>query len=262
MNKIGRRMFCGSALMAFPLLALRGQDLEIAPPQTDLLIDTLADEITRITADGARKGFRAEHFRRYASVVRSFGAHMEVKGVNRELNRRLEEDDFGTLDPAAASRITVDYWARKGLSFNAEELTRQISMPRQHYLEIKSAIKKQGGVRWLYKAAADAFERKAKDYESMVYRGGPKLQKGAIFVPGSKDSCATGFAVAQYDIDLGIFVGANIDCLCQALIATGALLTIMCLTIVGAQELCAIGAFLVALANLMQSLGMCDADRC
>ena len=115
MEKIARRMFCGTAMMAFPLLRLHAGTGEDVPSLADAVIDILADQISGITADGAQNGFKAEHFRRYAGLVRTFDAYLEQKGTNRQFNDRLDDDDFYRVNPAFTAQITAHYWQKHAI---------------------------------------------------------------------------------------------------------------------------------------------------
>jgi hypothetical protein len=257
MQKIARRSFCGTALMAFPLLGLSFQDNE-GTGASDRVLDSIADEFARITTDGAQHGFRAEHFRRYASNMRIFDAHMEGRGVNKETNRKLEEEDYPQLNPVRTAQSVVEFWKKHGLYFDQDDLAGSLSIDVKSYKSLKSAIKKNGGVRKLHAKIADSFERKAKEFEAAAYHGGPRIKAGRVTIPRSEVSGRPLFVPAQFDVSM--FAGFSLDCLCRAMIIEGSLLSLLC--VVGLLPCCEIAAFLLAFEKLMEGLGMCSPNGC
>jgi hypothetical protein len=260
MQKIARRKFCESAIMAFPLLSLYAKDRDARSDPSDPVSDALTDEIIRITAEGAQNGFKAEHFRRYAGVIRALDAHLEGNGTNRELNSRLEEDDSYKMNPALGAQITLKYWKKKGVYLNEGDLTARLTMNRTAYMETKMAIKKQGGVRVVHQAIADAFERKAKEFETVAFRGGPVMHNGHIAIRGLDFSRQPEFMNVQYDFRM--YVGLNLDCLCKAMVIEGEMLMIACLLCPGCQALCIPAGILLATEKLMEAFGMCVPTGC
>jgi hypothetical protein len=265
MEKTTRRIFCGTAMMAFPMLALAAQGKDKHGTVDDLsgsedpLLDALADEFTRVTADGAQNGFKTEHFRHYAEFVRIFDAHLEGRGTNKEIDRRLDEDDFNKLDPARAARNTANYWHKHGIDFREDELAAGLTMDANTYREVKKAIKKQGGVRALHARIADALERKAKEHETAVLRGGPSVQEGRISFPKRKSPLQLQFINVQYELLYAL--GWNFNCLCRAMQLEGGVLMLLCDTLI-CLPCCAPGAILLALLNILQGLGLCNPNRC
>ena len=260
MEKIARRKFCGAAIVAFPLLRLHAQENEVPYDQSDLVLEALADEIVRITADGAGAGFKAEHFRRYAGIVRTFDAHLENKGTNRELNNRLDDEDLYKVDPASTARVTVEYWQKKGIHFNENEFAARLALDPTTYRETKRAIKKQGGVRAVHKAIADALERKAKEYETVAFKGGNAIRNGRIDVGKPGAFRQPEFVAAQYFPPW--LSGAQMDCLCKAMVTEGVLLTIVCVVCPVCQAVCIPAAVLLAIEKLIESFGWCTPSSC
>ncbi len=261
MEKIARRKFCGAAIMAFPLMGLQARESKTDHSQNDTVLDVLADEVARITHDGAQKGFRAEHFRRYAGVIRAFDAHMEDKGVNRELNQRLDEDDlYNKIDPVALAQATMDYWEKKGLRFNKNDLVSRLATTPRYSLQIKRAIKNQGGVRALNRAFADAIELKAREFEKTALRGGPLIYNGIVTFAQSSSLRQAEFMYVQDDFDFGIFIGRELDCFCAAINVQAGILWILCLA--GFAPACAPAAWLTAILMIMEGLRMCDSSKC
>ena len=147
MEKIGRRSFCGTVAMAIPFVCLNAKFGEKSSGQSDAVIDSLADEISQITKDGIQHGFKGEHLRRYAGVVRTFDACLEEKGSNQDFDNRLDMDDYSQLNPAYTARITTQYWQKRAINFDEDELTAQLAITPEEYQEMKKAIKKRGGIR-------------------------------------------------------------------------------------------------------------------
>ncbi len=177
-------MFCETALMAFPALTLvaKGNESGIENPydSTDSIMDDLADELVRVTADGAQNGFKSEHFRRYAGFMRMLDAQMESRGTNKEANKRLDDDDFHRLNPIKSARFISEYWRKRNLDFREDEL---LTIDWKSYLEGKKEIKKMGGVRALNSRVALLFEFKAQQYETAAFYGGPYIRQGRIAFP-------------------------------------------------------------------------------
>lgn len=262
MKRFTRKMFCGAVLLAFPILGLHARDkaADVIDRQPDSVMDALADEMIRITSDGTRNGIKAEHFRRLAGLVRTFDAHLEENGTNRELDSRLEEDDAFRLNPAQTARVTADYWKTKGVHFDESDLMARLSMESRTYLETKLAIKRRGGVRALHRAIAEAFEQKARELEALAFRDGPSVRRDPVALRGLGIFPRQEFTRAQYDYsDL---IGVNVDCLCKAMVTEGQLLTFACLMIPGCEALCVPAAVLLGLEKLMEAYGMCVPSRC
>ncbi len=256
MENISRRRFCGTALLALPLLCLHAQGAEDLPDDSDGVLDALADEITRIAADGAQNGFKAEHFRRCAGVIRTFDARLEEKGTNRNLNSRLEDDDYYKLNASVAAQRAVDYWDKHGMHFNKDDLMAQLTMSPTVYREMKRDIKRMGGVRALHATIADTLEQKAKEYETAALRGSAAIRNGRVVFHSSVKSRGAEFVLAQMDYS-GF---RSINCLCRAMAVEGALLAIACLF--GCPPCCAPGAFLLATEKLLEGLGICNPNAC
>jgi len=239
------------AVLAFPLLRLRSEGGENLFNQSDPVLDTLADEIARIAADGAQSGFKAEHFRRSAAVMRTLDAWLEEKGAARELNRRLEDDDYGKLNPCLLAQETADYWQAHGVYLSKDDLTARLSMDPMAYREMKAVIKKQGGVHALHSAIAAALERRAKEYETAAF-------KGRVAFPAPRKIGAT-FTTVQFPGLLAF--GSNFDCLCRAMVAEGVLLAVVC----GAAlcpPCCAPAVVIIVTENLFESMGLCNPNQC
>jgi hypothetical protein len=266
MDNIARRKFCGMAILSFPLFctcAKGSQSLfgQSDRDQSDPIIDFLADEMTRIAAEGAQNGFKAEHFRRLAGVIRTFDVRLEEKGTNRELNNRLDDDDFHKLNPTLAARKTVDYWEKHGVHLSQDDLVSRLTMDPMVYRQMKKNIKKQGGVRVLHTCIADALERKAREQGNVVFKGAAVLHNGRVSFT-SRNSSPAKFLKVQFD-DPSMFLpglGMSLDCFCRALVVEGALLMLAC--ILGCVPCCEPGAFLLAFEKLLEGLGLCSPDRC
>jgi|WetSurMetagenome_2_1015567.scaffolds.fasta_scaffold253939_2 hypothetical protein len=290
MEDTTRRKFCGTAILAIPALAVIGKakttdidnDFSAAP---DSIFNSLADEFTRITVDGAQNGFKSEHFRRYAGFMRVFDAQMESKGINRETDKKLDEDDFYKLNPMRSAKLASDFWRKRRIEIREDELTERLTMDWKIYNEWKKAIKKQGGVRALHARVAIAFEQKAKEYETSTLRNGPFIRQGRIEFPRREEQAA--FVKAQYidpDRLISEFVfegvtiplplvgdawsivesiGFNINyhCLCRAMIVEGAILSLACLLGL-CLPCCAPGAILLAAEKLLEGLGLCSPTKC
>ncbi len=258
MEKIARRAFCGTAFMAFPLLNLIAGDDDIRGGEADSVLDVLADEISRITADGARDGFRGEHFRRYAGILRAFDAHLEDNGTNREVNRKFGEEGILPYDAADIARTTAEYWERKGIHFDADDLTSQFGMDPVAFHEIRRAVKRQGGVRTIHRLAAEAFERKAKEVRTAALRGRPAMHNGRIIFARYAASRPPEFMQVQYDFSM--MVGSNLDCLCAAMKVEIGVLALLCAC--GVAPACVPAGVMGGMLAVMEGLGMCNASRC
>jgi len=280
MEKIARRMFCGTAMMAFPLLRLHAGTGEDVPSLADAVIDILADQISGITADGAQNGFKAEHFRRYAGLVRTFDAYLEQKGTNRQFNDRLDDDDFYRVNPAFTAQITAHYWQKHAISVDENELAAQLTITAAEYRELKKAIKRRGGAQALHNAIAAMFDLKAKELESSVVRIGAVFGN-PIRLPNRGKLPRPKFIPAQFQIpdlsgimspDLAGVIppelatilasyGSSLDCLCKALLVEGSVLALFC-ALAACVPCCPIAAIAIALKNLLEAFHMCDANNC
>jgi hypothetical protein len=251
MDNIARRTFCGTALMALPLLKLNAKDNDIQNNNSSLIIDNLADEISRITFDGAQHGFNGEHFRRYAGVMRTFDTVLEDKGINRELDKELDDDDYYKLDLRRASEATLNYWNKHGIAFDQGNLASLMAIDAAKYREIKKAIKRQGGVRAIHRSAAEAFERKAQEHGDALLKLRLPLHDERVVFPGVKEP---EFVLAQFGY------GVNEDCLCKALLTEGYILVV--LGFFFGAVLSAIGSLEIAIANLLIMFGACNVGNC
>lgn len=276
MEKMNRRNFCGASIMALPLMNVFAEEngINTLLNETNPVLDTLADEFTRTTLDGVQNGFRAHHFRQYATQVRFFNACLDAEGVNNTLNAKLDEEDYYLLNADNAVQFTVEYWKKHGVLLNEDDLAYRMAIDENSYKMTKKAIKKMGGVRKLNERIALAFERKAEKFISTAYQSGLTINNGSIQFPVlSGHGCKTGFRNVQYEglegfedledlqnLDPHLFIGLDIDCLCKAMVTEGALLTIMCVTI--CQPCCVPAGILLGISTLMDELGFCDSDRC
>lgn len=258
MQTIGRRTFCGTAVMAFPMLMLHADEKGNRSGQSGTVIDSLADEFTRITTDGAHHGFRGEHFRRYAGIVRTLDAYMEDKGRSTEVNNRLDDDDFDKVNPAFAAHITTEFWNKHGIEFRENDLAAQYAIDRAKYLEIKKAIKKQGGVRALHASIADIFERKAKDHETVALKSGADVRNGRLVLSPPRKSQRSEFTTIQFPF-VNPFMSP--DCICLEMVVAGCLMVALCVTLI-APECCPIAASIFAFEKLLESLGLCRPSDC
>ena len=281
MEKIARRMFCGTAMMAFPLLRLHAGAGEDVPLPADAVIDILADQITGITADGAQNGFKAEHFRRYAGLVRTFDAYLEQKGTNREFNDRLDDDDFYRVNPAFTAQVTAQYWQKHAIHFDENALAAQLTIGAAEYRELKRAIKRRGGVQTLHKAVAAAFDLKAKECEDKVIKIGatfgnplrlphrgklpqPRFMPAQFQIPPDPSGAMPPDLAGIVPPDLAAVLasyGSSLDCLCKALLVEGSVLALFCAMAV-CVPCCPIAAIAIALKNLLEAFHMCDANNC
>jgi len=263
MEKIARRSFCGTALLALPLFCIRARAADDLSEQSDFILDNLADEFTRIAADGAQNGFKSEHFRRCAGLIRTFDVRLEEKGTNRDLNSRLEEDDFHKLNPSLTARRTMEYWDKHGIHLGESDLKAQLTMSPADYRQMKKRIKKLGGVRRLHAGIAEALERKATEYEGAAIRGAAAVvQNGRIVFPSSRKTNRPEFTPVQFEGILvpDVFWLPNMDCLCRAMTVEGALLSLACL--VGCVPCCVPAAFMLAFEKFLEGIGLCSPSHC
>jgi len=256
MENITRRKFCGIAIMTLPLLCLPAKATEGLSGQSDPILDALADEITRVAADGSQNGFTAEHFRRCAGIVRTFDARLEEMGTNRELDSRLEDNDFYELNPYLTAQKTVDYWDKHGMRLDKNDLTAHLTMDSRVYCEIKKSIKKQGGVRNMHARIADMLEQKANEHEAVVFRKRAVIKNSRVVFPSSNAPQA-GFTRVQYEL-LPWF--GNIDCLCKVMVVEGAALALMCATF--CQPCCVPAMVLLGLEKVLEIMGACNPNNC
>ncbi len=266
MEKIGRRSFCGMAAMAVPLICLNAKLGGNSPGQADAVIDSLADEISQVTKDGVQKGFRGEHMRRYAGVVRTFDAYLEQKGNNKDFDNKLDDDDYSQINPAYTARITTEYWKKRAIDFDEDELAAQLAaITPADYRAMKQAIKKRGGIRVLHKGTSDLFERKAKEYDAHANKEGADLEKVPIQFPFRSKSSRSNFIQVQDFPDpsqlMLMSIGNSADCLCKALLVEGSILAMLCATVV-CPECCPISAVMLAIKDLLEAFGACNSNRC
>ncbi len=284
-----RRKFCGSAILTLPALAVlakaKTMDIEDFSESSDPIFNSLAEEFARITVDGAQKGFKAEHFRRYAGFMRVFDAQMENKGINKETDKKLDEDDFYKLNPIRSARSVSDFWRKRKIEIHEDELIERLAMDWKVYQEWKKAIKKQGGLRMLHARVAEAFEQKAKEYETSALRNGPYIHQGEVRFPRQEEKSV--FMKAQledpdrflrefvfdgvtislpalgdsFDIVSAIGTNINYHCLCRAMIVEASILSLTCLTGI-CLPCCIPAATLLALEKLMEGVGLCSPTRC
>ena len=252
--------------MALPLLCLNAKyDENPSGSTTDALIDSLADEMSQITKDGVQHGFKGEHLRRYAGVVRTFDAYLEQKGSNKDFDNRLDVDDYSQLNPAYIARITTQYWQKRAINFDEDELAAQLAITPEEYRETKKAIKKRGGIRELHKEVSDLFERKAKEYDANANKDGSDFKKGAFRFPFRPQSPRSNFVQVQDFPDpsqlMIMATGSSMDCLCKALLVAGSVLAIACATAICAP-CCAAAACMIAMENLLEAVGACNSNRC
>jgi hypothetical protein len=260
MGNIARRNFCGTALLALPLLCIRARAADDLPEPSDAILDNLADEFTRIAADGAQNGFKSEHLRRCAGLIRTYDVRLEEKGTNRDLDHRLDEDDFQKLNPSLAARRAVEYWNKHGLYLKESVLRANLTMNSNDYQEMKQGIKKSGGVRKLHASVADALEQKAVGYESYIFKGTAMAQNGRCAIPLSGKSNRNAFLPVQDVLVPEIFGLPNMDCFCKAMTVEGALLSLAC--VVGCAPCCVPAAIILAFEQFAEGVGLCSPSRC
>jgi hypothetical protein len=262
MEKTTRRIFCSTAVLAVPALPLLAKENSVGSDSfsnsSDPIFDALTEEFNRVTADGAQNGFKAEHFRRYAEFMRIFNAHMESKGYNKEFNKKLDEDDFYKLDPVRTAKSVAEFWRKHNVEMREDELTEQLAIDWKSYMEFKKSIRKNGGIQTLYLKVAEAFERKAKEYETSSLRGSPVFHQGKVLFPVQNGQ--PHLLNAQFGWLLDMIVGFDMDCFCKALIATAALCGIIC--VFGCPALCIPAALLLALEKIMEGMYLCNPDKC
>ncbi|MBN2318970.1 MAG: hypothetical protein JXR49_07830 [Acidobacteria bacterium] len=261
MEKMNRRAFCGTSLLALPLMSVFAEEKKNKACSNipDPIMDVLSDEFAKTTFEGARNGFGAEHFRQYAGHVRILDAHLHAKGTNKKLDKKLDEDDYHLLDPDRTVRMTTEYWKKHGILINENKLREQISFDMDSYGLMKKAIKKRGGVRSLHESVAEALERKAGESETVVFRGGPIIRNGNVIFPDSGNPPHQ-IKPADFQLDFHSFIGVDLDCLCKAMAVEGSVLALMC--VLGCVPCCAPSAVLLALETLMNSTGVCDPTLC
>jgi hypothetical protein len=260
MENLARRTFCGTVLAGLPLLYLHANEIDDPSDDSDPVVEALSDEFYRVTAEGAQAGYRSEHFRRYAGIIRTFDVHLEAKGVNREFNRRLDDDDSSKINPLRSARHTVQYWEKHGIYFNENDIASRLRIDPAQYRAMKMRIKREGGIRVLNKGIINALEKRANENETIAFKGGAVFQNGRLIFP-SKIS-RTEFMNVQipFDISPNVIIGINMDCLCKALIASGVFLEFLSLM---ACPVCAIaGSIYLALEKLLESFKICDPQKC
>jgi hypothetical protein len=285
-----RRKFCGTAIMALPTVAVLAKaktiDFGDSSDSPDPIFNSIADEFTRITIDGAQKGYKSEHFRGYAGIMKILDAQMENKGINKETDQKLDEDDFYKSNPIRSAKSVSDYWRKWRIEIREDELIERMVMDGKSYHEWKKAIKKKGGVRALHVRIASAFEQKAKEYETSALRTGPSFQQGRIWFPRqeekpfflkaqqvtpddvlmrfiSEDNIAvtpSSYEIYNLAISMG-FGGVNLDCLCKGMVVEGIILSMACLSTICAP-CCVPAALLVAIEKIMEGFSMCSPNRC
>lgn len=267
MQTMTRRYFCGASLFALPLARAYAGATEgnTETGFSDPVLDVLAEEIARTTADGAEKGFGSAHFLQYAGQVRLFDAFLEEKGTNAKLNRMLDEDDYYLLDPYGNADIIGKYWKRRGVIFDETRLVKLASVDAHSYRSVKRQIKKQGGVRALHEQAAAVFEHNAEVYTSIGLPGGLTMRGGFLRSPApSRPATAASLRNVQMQMfapsDPSLFDGVDLDCLCKAMRVEGAVLSILCATI--CQPCCVPAAIMLALVMLMESFDFCKSENC
>lgn len=265
MQQLARRSFCGTALIALPALCLNAKNgavpLEHVGEESDAIIDSLTDEIARIAAEGAKSGFRAEHLRRCANIVRVFDARIAEKGTLREADRRLSENDHHKHNPAVAARNATAYCRKHGIQLNEDDLRTRLAVDSSSYRDTKLQIRKMGGLATFHAAIADALERQATEQAGAVIKGNAILRNGIVTFPSARLREA-GFVNAQYDINPNVMIGMSgqLDCLCKALMVESAILAILCFTV--CPPCCAAAGILAALERLLTAFGACQASSC
>ena len=101
------------------------------------------------------------------------------------------------MNPAHTARITTQYWQKRAIDFDENELAAQLTISPADYREMKKAIKKHGGIRALHKDAADLFERKAKEYDANAHKDGADAKKGPARFPFQPQSSRSNFLQVQ-----------------------------------------------------------------
>ena len=260
MGNIARRNFCGAAFLALPLLCIRARAADDLPEPSDVILDNLADEFTRIAADGAQNGFKSEHLRRCAGLIRAYDVRLEEKGTNGDLDHRLDDDDFHRLNPSLAAQRAVEYWNKHGLHLKESVLRANLAMSSNDYQEMKQRIKKSGGVRKLHAGIADALEQKAVGYESYIFRGTAMVHNGRGAIPPSGESNRNVFLQVQDMLTPEIFLLPSMDCFCKAMTVEGALLSLAC--VVGCAPCCVPAAIILAFEQFAEGIGLCSPSSC
>ncbi len=262
MERMNRRSFCGASLLMLPLMSgFAGESEEkCCSESSDPIMDVLAGEFAKTTFDGARKGYESEHFRQYARIVRILDAHLDAEGTNKKLDKKLDDDDYEILNPDRSVRMTAEYWKKHGVLINEKNLRDQISFDMSSYRSMKKVIKAAGGVRVLHRNVAESLERKARQSESVVFRGGSGTPKGRQLVLPASGNPDHQLKPATIEFDVHSFIGIDLDCLCKAMAVEGSILALLC--VVGCAPCCAPSAILLALETLMDSTGVCDPDLC
>ena len=261
MEKMNRRVFCGTSFLALPLMGVFAGEKEnrVCSNIPDPITDVLADEFAKTTFDGARNGFGAGHFRQYAGYVRIFDAHLHAEGTNKKLDNKMDEDDYHLLDQDRTVRSTAEYWKKHGVLINENILRDHISFDMDSYGSMKKTIKKMGGVQILHERVAEALERKARETETVVFRGGPVIRNGNVIFPAVGNPLHQ-LKPVDLQLDVHSFIGIDLDCLCKAMAVEGSILALLC--VLGCVPCCAPSAVLLALETLMGSVGFCDPTLC
>ncbi|MEJ2111737.1 MAG: hypothetical protein P8Z37_17875 [Acidobacteriota bacterium] len=263
---MNRRIFCGTSILAIPLVRAFAGNRESADAieVSDPVMSALADEFAFTTMDGAREGFGAEHFRRYAGQVRIFNACLEDRGTNRRINKKLDEDDYYLLNPENTVAMTMSFWKQRRIVFDESSLMKLVAVDAFSYRSVKRAIKKQGGVQKLHERIAIALERKAEEYASLGLRNRLTLRNGFLQFPARPvPAYRNGWMESQYVIPDPTILDVDedeIDCFCKAMSVEGAALSILCATI--CQPCCVPAAVLLGLVTLLENMDACDPDRC
>jgi hypothetical protein len=267
MQEMTRRYFCGASVLALPAVRVFAGAAEEPAGEgfSDPVLDVLADEFARTTADGAEKGFGSAQFLQYAGQVRLFDALLEDKGTNAKMDHMLDEDDYYLIDPYGNADIIGKYWKRRGILFDETQLIRMASLDERSYRRVKREIKKQGGVRALHQKAAAVFERKAREYASVGFGSGLTMHGGFVRFPARPRPAPADFLKnVQLEmfapLDPALNGGEDYDCLCKALKVEGAALSILCASI--CQPCCVPAAIMLALVTLMESFDFCNPENC
>ena len=239
MVTLARRRFCGTAILAFPLLCCALRVVTICSISRMPFWTFWQTKLPGLRQTGCRMASRLSTFGALCRSHGTFDARLEEKGTNRELKGRLDDDDFHRPNPSLTAQKTADYWHKHGVHLNKDDLTARLTMDSTAYREMKKNIKKLGGVRALHASIADAFEQKAKEFETAAFRGSAIARNDRIAFIRSGRSRSAEFIPVQ--LDLSMLVGANLDCLCRAMVVEGALLALVCLA--GCAPCCAQGAF-------------------
>jgi hypothetical protein len=292
MENTTRRMFCGTALTTLSALSLvaAGKDRlsDNLSNSSEPVLEALADEFANVIADGAQKQFKSDHFRRYASLIRMLDMQMECRGINGEVDKRLDDDDFHRMDYVRSARFVSEFWRKRNLYLQDEGL----NFNEHLYREGKKRIKKMGGVRALSAQTSLLFEMKARQYENAAFRGGPYMRQGKILLPNQPEKAL--FVNAQYfepfqappDLDTLLYNGgfssldpnlinlllclidmpANapsplLDCFCSLLLVMGSVLILL-----GTTFLCTpcwiAGSMWILKERTIESMMICNPHQC